>query len=164
MQIILNHQEIQNKINRISHQIIENCFEENNIFIAGIEGNGIILANLINHVITTNSNVKTKLVTIKIDKDKPWTSTAELDIDKNELSNGYLFLVDDVINSGKTIQYALNGLLDFPTKAIKTVTLVDRKHRRFPVKGNFVGLTLSTTLKEHVKVNLEENNYSAYLT
>lgn len=83
--------------------------------------------------------------------------------DKSRLENGYIVLVDDVLKSGKTMQYALNELLQFPTKAIKTLALVDRQHRRFPIKANFVGLSLSTTLKEHVEVVLSEKEQKAYL-
>ena len=72
-------------------------------------------------------------------------------------------LIDDVLNSGKTMQYALLEILQFPTKAIKTVALVDRAHRRFPIKANFVGLQLSTTLKEHVKVILNDQEQKAFL-
>ena len=72
-------------------------------------------------------------------------------------------LVDDVINSGKTLQFALVEMLKFPTKAIKTVTLVDRKHRRFPIKANFVGLSLSTTLQDRVEVDLTAGAEKAYL-
>ena len=79
------------------------------------------------------------------------------------LKNAFIILVDDVVNSGKTLQFALAEILKFPTKAIKTVTLIDRTHRRFPIKADFVGLQLSTTLKEHVKVDMSENNMKAYL-
>ena len=91
-----------------------------------------------------------------MNKKEPWSDTIELTSDKKKLENGFIVLVDDVLNSGKTMQYALIELLQFPTKAIKTVVLVDRKHRRFPIKADFVGLSLSTTLKERVEVNLEK--------
>ena len=79
------------------------------------------------------------------------------------MKNGYIVLIDDVLNSGKTMQYALMEVLQFPTKAIKTLTLVDRTHRRFPIKANFIGLSLSTTLKDRVEVILSENEEKAYL-
>ena len=79
------------------------------------------------------------------------------------MKNGFIVLVDDVLNSGKTMQYALTELLQFPTKAIKTLTLVDRTHRRFPVKADFVGIRLSTTLQERVEVQMDNNGTKAYL-
>ena len=100
---------------------------------------------------------------MKINKAEPWSEDVQLSIDKQKMKNGFVVLVDDVLNSGKTMQFALVEILQFPTKAIKTLTLVDRKHRRFPIKANFVGMSLSTTLKEHVKVDLTENSSKAYL-
>jgi pyrimidine operon attenuation protein/uracil phosphoribosyltransferase len=86
-----------------------------------------------------------------------------LSIDEKELKKGFIILVDDVINSGKTMQYALMKFLEQATKAIKTVALVDRQHRRYPIKTDFAGLGLSTTLKNHVEVDLNESDSKAYL-
>lgn len=163
MQTILSSREIQQKTQRLAHQLIENCFEEEQIFIGGIKGNGIPLANTLSEIIERHSDIKAHVFTIDIDKKEPWSENITLSMDKNELKNAVIILVDDVINSGKTMQYALIELLQFPTKAIKTVALVDRKHRRFPVLANFVGLTLSTTLKERVEVDLSSNAEKAYL-
>ncbi len=163
MQEILSQRQINQKINRLAHQVLENCFEEKKIFIGGIAGNGIILANRIADVLKSNSNIEIQLFEIKINKDEPWDGQTTLTAGKEDLKNGYIILIDDVLNSGKTMQYALMEILQFPTKAIKTVALVDRMHRRFPIKANFVGLQLSTTLKEHVKVILNNKEEKAYL-
>lgn len=163
MQEILSGLKIDQKINRLANQVLENCFEEKEIHIGGIVGNGIILATRLANIIAENSDLKVNLFEIKLNKKEPWSDTIELTSDKKNLENGFIVLVDDVLNSGKTMQYALIELLQFPTKAIKTVVLVDRKHRRFPIKADFVGLTLSTTLKERVEVILEKNQQKAYL-
>jgi len=163
MQEILSRTDIDQKVNRIAYQLLENCFQEKEIFIGGIIGNGTVLAKRIAETIQSNSALKVHQFEIKIHKTEPWSNPIELSQDKSMLKNGYIILVDDVLNSGKTMQYALIELLQFPTKAIKTVALVDRKHRRFPVKADFVGLSLSTTLKEHVEVVLDENNQQAFL-
>tara|TARA_B110000503_G_scaffold37168_1_gene60798 strand:+ start:131 stop:625 length:495 start_codon:yes stop_codon:yes gene_type:complete len=163
MQEILSSTDIDQKVTRIAYQLLENCFQEEEIFIGGIIGNGDVLAKRIAEIIKTNSDLKVHLFEIKIHKSEPWSNPIELSQDKSKLKNGYIILVDDVLNSGKTMQYALIELLQFPTKAIKTVALVDRKHRRFPVKADFVGLSLSTTLKEHVEVVLTKNNQQAFL-
>jgi len=162
-QVILSHLQIEQKINRLAHQILENTFEEKEVFIAGIEGNGSILAELITEIIISNSTQEISLFTIKMDKDSPLSSAIELSIEKERINNSCVVLIDDVLNSGKTMQYALGKLLEQPLRTIKTVALVDRKHRRYPIKADFVGLSLSTTLKEHVKVSLEKGNYSAHL-
>lgn len=163
MQEILSHIQIEQKINRLAHELLENCFEEKEIFIGGIQGNGHILAERLSKIITANSNLTMHLFEIKLNKSEPWSEDITLTLAKEQMENGYIVLVDDVLNSGKTMQYALVEILQFPTKAIKTLTLVDRKHRRFPIKANFVGMSLSTTLKEHVEVDLKEGNTKAYL-
>ena len=163
MQEILSHVQIEQKINRLAHQLLENCFEEKEIFIGGIQGNGYILAERLSSIIVANSNLKTNLFEVKLNKSEPWSKDITLSMDQKKMENGYIVLVDDVLNSGKTMQYALVEILQFRTKAIKTLTLVDRKHRRFPIKANFVGMSLSTTLKQHVEVDLKSKKNKAYL-
>jgi pyrimidine operon attenuation protein/uracil phosphoribosyltransferase len=163
MNNILNHQEIQQKITRLGHQVLENCFEEPIVYIGGICGNGIILAKEIQKIISANSDQKIIVFEITVDKEEPWNSPISLSIDEKELKNAYIILVDDVLNSGKTMQYSLMKFLERPTKSIKTVALVDRTHRRYPIKADFVGLSLSTTLKERVDVELNNENSRAFL-
>jgi pyrimidine operon attenuation protein / uracil phosphoribosyltransferase len=163
MQIILTHKEIDQKITRLAHQIIENTFEIEHLFIGGISGNGVSIANQIAEIITSNSNQKITTFEINVNKSEPWSEKIELSIPQHEMKHGYILLVDDVLNSGKTMQYALVKLLEQATKAIKTVALVDRQHRRYPIKADFVGISLSTTLKERVEVELSKDNSRAYL-
>ena len=163
MQEILSNKEIEQKINRLAHQIIENSFQEKKIHIIGIVGNGVILANRLSSIITENSNMEVNKFEIIINKSEPLSKKIEFSSDINSIENGFIILVDDVLNSGKTMQYALTEILKIPTKAIKTVALVDRKHRKFPIKADFVGLVLSTTLKERVEVVLNKSNQKAYL-
>ncbi len=163
MQEILSKQDIDKKINRLAHQLLENCFEEEKLFLGGISGNGIILANRIADEIRNHSDLEIEVFEIFINKAEPWSEQTRLTAEKKDLKNGYIVLVDDVLNSGKTMQYALIEILQFPTKAIKTLTLVDRTHRRFPIKANFVGLSLSTTLKDRVEVVLTGDDAKAYL-
>ena len=163
MQVILNHQQIQQKITRLGHELLENCFEENKIFIGGIQGNGYELAKKIAIIISKNSDISVNHFEIKINKAEPWKEQVKLTIDEDQLKKGFIILVDDVINSGKTMQYALVKLLEQPTKTIRTVVLVDRKHRRYPVKADIVGLSLSTTLKDRVEVVLGSKDSKAFL-
>ena len=163
MQQILTDTQISQKINRLGHQLLEDCFEQSEIFIGGIVGNGVELANRLAEIIQANSDVKVHLFEIQINKSEPWSEPITLSMDRQSLKNGYIVLVDDVLNSGKTMQYALTKILDFPTRAIKTVALVDRKHRRFPIKADFVGLSLSTTLKDRVEVQFTKSEQKAYL-
>ena len=163
MQVILNHQQIDQKITRLGHELLENCFEEESIFIGGIQGNGLILAKKLAKIVSENSNISVHYFEIGINKAEPWKEEITIGIDELKLNKGFIVLVDDVINSGKTMQYALVKFLQRPSKTIRTVVLVDRKHRRYPVKADIVGISLSTTLKDRVEVELSSKNSKAFL-
>ena len=163
MNYILNHKQIVEKINRLAHEILENTFEESTLFIVGISGNGSLLAKELTDVMKKFSDQHIVVFELTVDKENPWDHPIHLSINQREIKNGYIILVDDVLNSGKTMQYALVKLLEQPTKSIKTVALVDRTHRRYPIKADFVGLSLSTTMKERVEVSLSDDNFHAYL-
>ena len=163
MQEILSSREIKQKTERLAHQLIENTFEEPKVFIGGIQGNGIILANSLAKIMRNHTHREITVFSININKSEPWSEDITLSSPSSDMEDSYIILVDDVFNSGKTMQFALVEILKFPTKAIKTVALVDRKHRRFPIKANFVGLSLSTTLKEHVEIDLTAGSEKAYL-
>ncbi|PWL24693.1 MAG: phosphoribosyltransferase [Fluviicola sp. XM-24bin1] len=164
MQEILSPIQLEQKIQRLAHELLENCFEEKEVFIGGIHGNGFLLAErLLDILREATDDVKIHLFEVTVNKDEPWSEPIKLSIPTETMKNGFIVLVDDVLNSGKTMQYALNEILQFPTKAIKTLTLVDRTHRRFPIKADFVGIRLSTTLQERVEVLMDENGIKAYL-
>lgn len=150
--LVLDKRQIEQKTKRIAHQILENTFEEKELFIAGIVGNGVILAKNIFKIIQELSQQKIHFFEIQVNKDNPLSKPIACNIDADNLKDATIILVDDVINSGKTMQYALMKLLESPVKSVKTVALIDRKHRRYPIRVDYVGLTLSTTLQNHVSV------------
>lgn len=163
MQLILNSEEIHQKLVRIAHQIIENTYDIDKFYLGGIAGNGFLMAKELSELIKSSSNQEVIVFEIKVNKEKPWSEEINLSIDESELTGGYILLCDDVLNSGKTMQYALIPFLQRPTLAIKTVAMVDRKHRRYPIKADFVGLSLSTTLKDKVEIVYKNGLYEAYL-
>jgi pyrimidine operon attenuation protein/uracil phosphoribosyltransferase len=163
MQVVLNKLQIDQKINRLAHQIIENSYGESKIFIGGICGNGKLLADSLGKIIIDNSDLEVEIFEISMHKDQPLDFPIEISIENSSLRNSFIILVDDVLNSGKTMQYALIKLLEQPVKAIKTVSLVDRRHRRYPIKADFVGITLTTTIQERVEMDLNQDDYYAYL-
>jgi pyrimidine operon attenuation protein / uracil phosphoribosyltransferase len=160
--IILNHQEIEHKIRRIAYQIFETFVDEDEIVLAGITKNGFILAEKISTVLIEISDIKVTLCEVKIDKQNPFNKITT-SIPVETYSNKSIVLVDDVLNSGTTLIYGVKHFLEVPIKKFKTVVLVDRNHKRFPVKADFKGISLSTSSKEHVHVVFEENNNYAYL-
>lgn len=162
--IILTNQEIEHKIKRIAYQIYETFVDEDEIVIAGIANNGFVFAKKIASALETISPIKISLCEVKVNKQNP-----ELEIHtsltKEQYANKGIILVDDVLNSGTTLIYAVRHFLDVPLKKFKTAVLVDRNHKKYPVKADFKGISLSTSLLEHVQVVFDEkgNNY-AYLS
>jgi pyrimidine operon attenuation protein/uracil phosphoribosyltransferase len=161
---ILDTKQIQQKINRLAYQVYENNFFEKELLIVGIDGNGYKVAKLLKEKLLKISEFKINLGKIILNKDKPWEGNPEIDFSEKKFINKTIILVDDVLNSGKTLMYAVKLFLDSPVKKINTVILVDRSHSRFPVKADFVGLTLSTTLQEHIEVDFSvKSKESVYI-
>jgi pyrimidine operon attenuation protein/uracil phosphoribosyltransferase len=162
--IILNNQEIEHKIKRIAYQIYETFVDEQEIVIAGIASNGFTFAKKIAAVLETISPIKVTLCEVQINKQDP-QSPIHTSITQEQYTNKGLILVDDVLNSGTTLIYAVKHFIDVPLKKFKTAVLVDRNHKKYPVKADFKGISLSTSLFEHVQVVFDENgdNY-AYLS
>jgi pyrimidine operon attenuation protein/uracil phosphoribosyltransferase len=159
---ILNHKEIEHKIRRIAYQIYESNVNETEIIIAGIETNGYILARKIKQQLDKISEIDSILCKVKIDKTSP-TNPITTSIKQEEYTNKSIVLIDDVLNSGSTLIYGIKHFLDVPLKQFKTAVLVNRNHKKFPVKADFKGISLSTSLFEHVHVNLSKQPYEAYL-
>jgi pyrimidine operon attenuation protein/uracil phosphoribosyltransferase len=162
---ILDKVQIHQKLNRLAYEVYENNFSEKNILIVGIDGNGYKVASLLADRLKEISKIKIQLGKIKINKDQPWEGEPQIDFEEKDFVNKTTILVDDVLNSGKTLIYAVKLFLDKPVKKLNTVVLVDRSHTRFPVKADFVGLTLSTTLQEHIEADFsKKGNEAVYLT
>lgn len=162
--IILSNQEIEHKIKRIAYQIYETFVDEEEIVIAGIASNGFIFAKKIAASLNTISTLKVSLCEVQINKQN-LESSVKTSLTKEEYTNKGLVLVDDVLNSGTTLIYAVRHFLDVPLKKFKTAILVDRNHKKYPVKADFKGISLSTSSLEHVEVVFDENGDSyAYLS
>lgn len=161
---ILNSKQIDQRINRIAYQIYEDNFEEKEIILAGIAQSGFVLAQRVQKAFNTLCNIKTQLIELHIDKNNPAIQEIKLPLPPHDLKEQVVVLIDDVLNSGRTLTYALQPFLRADVRKIRTVLLVDRDHKRYPVKADFVGLMLSTTLKEHVKVDLTTDNEKVTLS
>lgn len=162
---ILDTIQIRQKLNRLAYQVYENNFAEKELLVVGIDGNGYKFARLLSEKLKAISGKKISLGRISLDKEKPWEGEPETDFTEKQFVNKTVVLVDDVLNSGKTLMYAVRLFLDKPVKKINTVILVDRSHTRFPVKADYVGLTLSTTLQERIEADFSKTNKEAvYLT
>jgi pyrimidine operon attenuation protein/uracil phosphoribosyltransferase len=162
--IILSNQEIEHTIKRIAYQIYETFVNDEEIVIAGIAANGFTLAKKIAQALETISPLKVSLCEVQINKVNP-ELPVHTSLSKEQYANKGLILVDDVLNSGTTLIYAVRHFLDVPLKKFKTAVLVDRNHKKYPVKADFKGISLSTSSLEHVQVVFDENGDSyAYLS
>ncbi|AFD09402.1 phosphoribosyltransferase family protein [Solitalea canadensis] len=150
---ILDKKQIQQKIDRIAYQILEDNFEEKEIVLAGIIPRGNTLAERLKKKIESIGELKVKLVNIELKKDSS-SLEAKTDVAIEECIDKVIVVVDDVLNSGRTLVYGLGIFLNIPTKKVRTVVLVDRSHKLFPIHTDFVGLELSTVAQEHIDVVL----------
>lgn len=159
---ILSHSQIIQKIDRIAFQIIEDNFNESEIYIVGIANKGYILAeHLVEHLIKTSQNTF-HLLKLSFDKKNSiecLTNNEKLEIPQDKV----VILVDDVLNTGETLMHASHVILRHDVKKMRTVVLIDRRHRLFPIKADYAGLTLSTTLENHIEVDFKNNEFTAHL-
>ncbi len=155
---ILNSTQIQQKIKRLAFQILEVNHDETKIFILGINNNGYSFAQRIKRELNKISELEIILSRVRLNPASPITDPIELDIDTDLLKNKCILLVDDVANTGRTLFYSFQPLLKALPKKIEVAVLVDRKHKSFPVKVDYVGLSLATTVQEHIDVNLNNLN------
>ncbi|MGO2294640.1 MAG: phosphoribosyltransferase family protein [Psychroflexus halocasei] len=160
---ILDHQEIMQKLKRMSYQILESNINEKHIIVAGVCENGYHIAQIICDFLKKISDLNVKLCQIEIDKKSPINSVS-VDIDEDEYRDQSVIIVDDVLKSGSTLIYSVNHFLKTSLKQLKTVVLIDRAHKNFPIQADFKGLSLSTTMKSHVEVSQsEQGEFSAHL-
>ena len=159
---ILDNSQIKRKIKRISLQIIESNINEKEIILAGVEKNGFLLAKELNKEINNLSDLNTMVCNIKIDKKNPINSTS-ISVDLSSFQSKSIVVIDDVLNSGSTLMYAVKYFLETDLKQLKTAVLVDRNHKKFPIKADFKGVSLSTSLQNHVNVVFNEDSIEAFL-
>lgn len=162
--LLLNKTQIENRINRIAFQIYEDNFEESEIILAGIANGGFVFAQRISNQLEKIGKLKINLIEISINKNEQSSTDIQLPFTKEHLKNKTVILVDDVLNSGKTLMYSLIPFLNADVKKIRTVLLIDRDHKRYPINADFVGFELSTTMKEHVQVDLTEGHEQVTLS
>jgi len=154
--LILDQRHVQQKIKRMAFEIYEHNFHEKSIVVAGIDGQGYILAQLLIKEVQLISPLEVKLVKVTLDKLTPSQKEITLDCDVKNVKKKCIILVDDVLNTGRTFAYGMKPFLDVEVKKIETAVLVNRSHTLFPIYPQYTGYALATTIKDHVEVNLGE--------
>jgi pyrimidine operon attenuation protein/uracil phosphoribosyltransferase len=153
MNYILDQSTAEKKLRRMALEIIENNAEEKSLVLAGIRESGNVVARCIQKYVAEISQVKTELISITLDKREPKEITLSQQMDFN---NKVIIVIDDVANSGKTLLYALKPFINDHPRKIQSLVLISRSHPSFPVRPDFVGLSIATTLQEHIYVEVDE--------
>lgn len=158
---ILDQSVAEKKLRRMALEILENNACEEPLILAGIHKSGSVVARNVQQMIAEISPVKTELLTITLDKREPREIKLSAEADFNQK---VIIIVDDVANSGKTLLYAIKPFLEYHPKKIQTLVLVERSHNSFPVRPDYVGISIATTLQEHIFVEVKEDKVlGAYL-
>ena len=160
---ILDQHQIRQKITRMAYEMYEHNFEEKELVLAGIHENGYILAQMLAQELQKMSGLSVTLLEVSIDKSAPVESPVALSPESIDLAGKVVVIVDDVLNTGRILAYTLATFLKHAPRKIEIATLVDRRHKLFPVSASYTGYSLATTLHEHVRVVLQENEVAAYL-
>ena len=153
--VILNSNQIVQKIKRLSYELYENNLEEKKVVLFGINSNGNILSSRIKKNLDNLFPADIESYKLKIDVDN--SKSNKLDLTRDSLNEKVVIIVDDVLNSGKTIAYSINLILPFYPKKIEVAVLVDRSHKNFPILAKYSGVKLNTTINEHVKIDFKKN-------
>lgn len=158
---VLDFEKISRICGRLAYQILENNINEDEILLVGIKEKGYEIAKIIEQKLKDITSSRVHLKSITIDKKNP-NQISEFDINFNQMPKS-VYLVDDVLNTGKTLMFAVNSLLKYDFDLIKTLVLIDRNHKRYPIKVDFKGISLSTNLDDTVKLISENKNLEAVL-
>lgn len=162
---VLDHSTICQKLKRLAIEILENNYEEQEILMVGINNSGMTLAKLImKELEQMKSTPKLALTNLRLNPANPTGNEITIGITQDEIKGKVIILVDDVANTGRTLFYAFKPFLEVMPKRIETVVFVDRTHKSFPVNIDYYGLSLATTLKENIKVDLSNpENFGVFL-
>ncbi|MBZ4187404.1 phosphoribosyltransferase family protein [Niabella beijingensis] len=159
---LLNAETVEKKLQRLALELIENNLDAEALILVGIEENGVVLAKNIQQRIQKNSKLSSELLTLRLNKKKPAAVTLSREMD---FTGKVVVLIDDVTNSGKTLLYALKPFLNYHPAKIQTLVLVERTHTVFPITPDYKGISLATTLQDHIYVEVEGDTVTgAYLS
>ena len=152
---ILNERQIKQKIRRLAIQILENNYHEEELFLIGINNNGMRFAQMLHAALAEHTAIPLRLSRVRINPADPLADRIELEVPVQDLEGKAVLIIDDVANTGRTLFYACKPLLAILPKKVEMAVLVDRKHKLFPVKVDYLGLSLATTLMENIDVHID---------
>ncbi|MEZ0089869.1 bifunctional pyr operon transcriptional regulator/uracil phosphoribosyltransferase PyrR [Streptacidiphilus sp. EB129] len=160
---VLDQSDIARSLTRIAHEIVERAKGAEDVVLLGIPTRGVLLARRLHAALAqiTGQDIPFGTLDITMYRDdlrlKPARALEHTEIPPGGLDGKLVVLVDDVLFSGRTIRAALDALGDLGRpRAVQLAVLVDRGHRELPIRADYVGKNLPTSLREAVKVKLVE--------
>lgn len=156
MKKVMDDKAIAVVVKRMAFQVLEQFHPFKQIGIIGINGMGYPLARKLAQLVEAQG-MEVSLHKLLIDKHMDVLPSIRMEPDLRHLDGWPILLVDDVINSGRTLAYSLSSLLHLKLPLLKAAVLVERQYRNFPVSANITGITLSTTFEDNVIAVLEGN-------
>lgn len=155
---ILDDRQIRQKIKRIAIEILERHYDEPELILAGLNNNGLGFAKLLQAELLPikPAAMNVTMTRIRLNPANPVEYAPYIELDADAVDRKPVIIVDDVANTGRTVFYAVQPLLKIVPKCVEVAVLVDRKHKSFPVKADYVGLSLATTLKDNIDVRIND--------
>jgi pyrimidine operon attenuation protein/uracil phosphoribosyltransferase len=149
---ILTQADAARKMQRMALEIVEQLHNETNpIYIIGVRSSGTIIAKHIAALVQPHFRQTITVLEVQLPKHQFGEVQLSATLDFNGAN---IIVVDDVANSGSTLMYALKPLLAYYPKRIQTLVLVERMHKLFPIKPDYVGMSIATTLEDHITVEV----------
>lgn len=161
--VILSDSDIRLKVKRLAFQVLENNFDASEIYFMGINNKGQKLAQMLIRLFESFDHCPVIEGHIKVNPANPIGEKVTINHPIDSLVDKNIILVDDVANTGRTLFYACKPLLQTLPKRLETVVLVDRKHKSFPIKVDYMGMSLATTLKNNIRIEFSDDKMTAYL-
>lgn len=160
---ILDEKQVRHRITRLAMEILENNLDEESLILAGINNKGLEFARMLLVALKQFSDKPIILTNVRLNPADPNNHPVEIDLPIEHLKDRTIIITDDVANTGRTIFYAFRPFLATLPKRVEVAVLVDRQHKLFPIRADYVGLALATTLMEHIEVQLKEGEMAVYL-
>ncbi|TAG18588.1 MAG: phosphoribosyltransferase [Cytophagia bacterium] len=161
---VLNAEQTSQRIKRIAFEIYERNFTESEIILAGIVGEGYQLAIFLAAELAQIASFEVVLLQIQLDKHQPYAHPIDFGTDKEQMAGKVVIVIDDVLNTGRTLAYSLAPLLGVRIKKVQVAVMINRAHHSFPIAADYVGYNVSTTLNEHIQVLLTGPQLGVYLS
>tara|TARA_B100000989_G_scaffold298843_1_gene290416 strand:- start:14617 stop:15141 length:525 start_codon:yes stop_codon:yes gene_type:complete len=158
LDLVMSHETVIRKLDRMAREILEIHYNEKEVVLIGVDGQGLAVCEALANRISELSSIEVVKGCMSMQKDAPLDHPLECNLDAEALEDRIVFLIDDVLNSGRTLIHGVQHLLEGRPREVHTAVLVDRKHRSFPIRADFCGMTLSTQLNEHIVVDLSDQD------